>query len=75
MNIDTVKRTAKKLNINTIKYPIKTLLSGYKIELEHGTKAGKYNTTNNSPTKTLKTVMAHLTEHTDYYKILKKVKI
>jgi hypothetical protein len=75
MNIDTVKKTAKKLNINTIKYPIKTLLSGYKVELEHGKKAGKYNVTNNSPTKTLKITMAHLTERPDYYKKLNKAKL
>ena len=75
MNTNIVKKTAKKLHINTNKYPIKTLVAGFAVELEHGKKAGKYNITNNSPTKTLKIAMAHLTERKDYYKILKKTNL
>jgi hypothetical protein len=76
MNVNTVKKTAKHLHINVNKYPIRTLVAGFNVELtEHGKKAGKYNVTNSSPTKTLKIAMGHLTENKNYYKLLKKAKL
>jgi hypothetical protein len=75
MNTTKIKNISKKLKIDNTKYPIKTLVAGFRIEKEHGTKAGKYNVTNDNPTMTLKIAMAHLTENPNYYKILKKNKL
>jgi hypothetical protein len=75
MNPDIIKKNVKKLKINIKKYPIKKIVTGFNVELEHGTKAGKFNITNNSPTKTLKITMAHLVENKNYYEILKKANL
>lgn len=40
---------------------------GMNVELEHGTKAGKYNLTNDDPEATGKIAMAHIMEIPDYY--------
>lgn len=55
------------LNIKLDKFSIKDLMTGYKIELEHGTINPGTNVTNNDKLITLKIALAHLNEYPDYY--------
>lgn len=55
------------LNINLDKFSIKDLMTGYNIELEHGTINPNTNVTNDDKMMTLKIALAHLNEYPDYY--------
>ena len=55
------------LNIKLDKFSIKDLMTGYKIELEHGTVNPSTNVTNDDKMMTLKIALAHLNEYPDYY--------
>lgn len=55
------------LNIKLNKFSIKDLMTGYNIELEHGTVNPETNVTNNDKLITLKIALAHLNEYPDYY--------
>ena len=55
------------LNIKLDKFSIKDLMTGYNIELEHGTVNPWTNVTNNDKVMTLKIALAHLNEYPDYY--------
>lgn len=69
-----IKRVAEKGGLNISGFNMDELTNGYKVELEHGTKAGQYNVTHDDPVETLKIVMAHLSEDKHYYhKLLKYV--
>jgi len=61
------------LNVNWDTVCIKQFTMGLNVELEHGTKAGEYNVTNDDPIKTAKIALAHLAEKHNYYDLLKKV--
>lgn len=69
-----IKRVAEKAGIDISNYDMNQLTHGFKVELEHGKKAGKFNITNDDPTETLKIVLIHLSEDENYYsKLLKYV--
>ena len=55
------------LNIKLDKFSIKDLMTGYNIELEHGTINPRTNVTSNDKLMTLKIALAHLNEYPDYY--------
>lgn len=55
------------LNIKLDKFSIKDLMTGYNIELEHGSVNPNTNVTNNDKLMTLKIALAHLNEYPDYY--------
>ncbi len=55
------------LNISLDKFSIKDLMTGYNIELEHGTVNPRTNVTNDDKIMTLKIALAHLNEYPDYY--------
>lgn len=55
------------LNVSLDKFSIKDFITGYEIELEHGTKNPRTNVTNNNPIMTAKIALAHLYEYPDYY--------
>lgn len=67
-----IKRVAEKGGIDISGFNMDELTHGYKVELEHGTKAGKYDVTHDDPVETLKIVMAHLSEKRNYYHDLLK---
>ena len=68
-----VKRTAKYLNIDTRKLPVKILKTGMKVELEHGAQDKRTNVTNNDLILTAKITIAHIIEIPDYYDRLAKL--
>lgn len=51
-------------------YTINDVLIGIGVELEHGRKNPKTNVTDDDITMTTKIALAHLEEHSDYYKKL-----
>lgn len=55
------------LNIKLDKFGVKDLMTGYEIELEHGSVNPKTNVTNDDKIMTLKIALAHLNEYPDYY--------
>lgn len=55
------------LNVKLGKFSIKDFITGYKIELEHGTISPDTNVTNDDPIITAKIALAHLNEYPDYY--------
>lgn len=66
---------AKKLGIDFSKekFSLADFTYGINVELEHGKKSSKTNTTNDNPIKTGKIALAHLSEFPDYYERLKKL--
>lgn len=68
-----VKLISKKMGINIDKYDIDEIKKGMVIELEHGSKNQFTNITNDDPVETLKIVLAHLNELSDYYTRLEKM--
>lgn len=56
-----------KFNIKLDKFSIQDFITGYNIELEHGTINPITNVTNNNPIITAKIALAHLYEYPDYY--------
>lgn len=69
---ETIKKIAKKADIDISKYDINELVMGYDVELEHGTVNPETNVTDDDPVVTLKIAIAHLNELDDYYTKLKK---
>ena len=55
------------VNTQGMNIPIKAFQKGLEVELEHGTRYGDANVTNNHPILTGKIVIAHLKETMDYY--------
>lgn len=69
-----IKRVAEKGGFDISKFDINQVANGFKIELEHGKKAGIYNVTNDDPVKTLKITLTHMSEDPEYYpKLLKYI--
>ncbi len=62
-----IKRVAEKAGIDIKRYDINQLTQGFKIELEHGSQGGKFNITHDDPVETLKIVLIHLDEDSNYY--------
>lgn len=56
-----------KLNVRLDKFSIQDFITGYNIELEHGTVNPMTNVTNDDPIMTAKIALAHLNEFPDYY--------
>lgn len=56
-----------KLNVKLDKFSIQDFITGYNIELEHGTVNPDTNVTNDDPVMTAKIALAHLNEYPDYY--------
>lgn len=57
----------KIVNIQGMNIPLEAFRKGLEVELEHGTRFGDANVTNNHPILTGKIVIAHLKETMDYY--------
>ena len=55
------------LNIKLDKFSINDLMTGYNIELEHGTVNPSTNITNDNKIMTVKIALAHLNEYPNYY--------
>ena len=55
------------VNTQGMKIPLEVFRKGLEVELEHGTRFGDANVTNNHPILTGKIVIAHLKETMDYY--------
>ena len=55
------------VNTQGMKIPPEAFRKGLEVELEHGTRFGDANVTNNHPILTGKIVIAHLKETMDYY--------
>jgi len=55
------------VNIQRMNIPLEAFQKGLEVELEHGTRFGDANVTNNHPILTGKIVIAHLKETMDYY--------
>lgn len=69
-----IKKYIIKYNINLKKVPLKWILYGINVELEHGKKISKMtNVTGDSLELTFKIALAHLIEFPDYYQRLKKM--
>ncbi|NLE06475.1 MAG: hypothetical protein GX638_16950 [Crenarchaeota archaeon] len=68
-----IKKLGDSIGIDWKVIDLKQLVPGYQVEMEHGTKAGKYNVTNDDPVSTIKIAAAHLLELKDYYTRLKKM--
>lgn len=67
-------RMIKKYNINTDVVPVEQVMTGMRVELEHGSKFGKdTNITHDGIESTFKIVLAHLHEDPQYYVFLKKM--
>lgn len=66
--ITTLKKILNKNNISIKNMNMKEIKKGYNVELEHGNKNPKTNVTNDDVEMTLKIVMAHMSENSDYYK-------
>jgi hypothetical protein len=70
---DQARRLGKRYNINFDVVPVKDLQYGMNVELEHGTRNGITNVTNNNLEMTFKIALAHLLEFPDYYSRLRKM--
>lgn len=55
------------LNVSLEKFSIKDFITGYEIELEHGSRDPRTNVTNDDPVMTSKIALAHLYEYPNYY--------
>jgi hypothetical protein len=55
------------VNTQGMRIPLEAFRKGLEVELEHGTRFGDANVTNNHPILTGKIVLAHLKETMDYY--------
>jgi hypothetical protein len=55
------------VNTQGMNIPLEAFRKGLEVELEHGTRFGDANVTNNHPILTGKIVIAHLKETMDYY--------
>lgn len=75
MDSRKVEELAEKIGINwkKSKFSPETLLTGYKVELEHGKRDKQTNVTDDNPMMTLKIALKHLKETPFYYKKLKEV--
>jgi hypothetical protein len=58
------------VNTEKMAIPLEEFRRGLEVELEHGTRFGDANVTNNHPLLTGKIVLAHLKEMMDYYERL-----
>ena len=67
ISLEELVKLLNELNIKLDKFSIKDLITGYNIELEHGTVDPKTNVTNDDKVLTLKIALAHLYEFPDYY--------
>lgn len=64
-----ILNAAKMLGITFDKFTLEDLMTGIKIELEHGTVNPATNVTNDDLILTMKIALAHLNEFPDYYNI------
>jgi len=68
-----INLVAKKTGLDISKYDMEELIQGMLVELEHGSHNEETNVTNDDPGQTLKIVIAHLDELSDYYTRLTKM--
>lgn len=61
------------LKINPAKTDLVQLADGMNVELEHGTKSGDLNVTNNATVPTAQIALAHLREDPHYYILLRQM--
>lgn len=67
ISLENAVNLINELNVALDKFSINDFITGYEIELEHGTKNPKTNVTNDDPIITAKIALAHLYEFPDYY--------
>ena len=67
INLNDAVKIINELNVKLDKFSIQDFITGYNIELEHGTINPSTNVTNNDPIMTAKIALAHLNEYPDYY--------
>jgi len=67
------KNVGEKLGIKWDKFDINQFIRGMDVELEHGTRDGLTNVTNDDALLTGKIALAHLNEFPDYYDRLEKL--
>ena len=67
LSLENAINILNELNVKLDKFSIKDFLTGYKIELEHGSINPETNVTNDDPILTAKIALAHLYEYPDYY--------
>ena len=65
----------EKLGIKWDKFDVNQFKRGIDVELEHGTRDGLTNVTNNDALLTGKIALVHLNEFPDYYDRLKKLEL
>jgi hypothetical protein len=69
---EEAKKVYEQMNLEG-KYDFEQFYMGINVELEHGSRAGDWNVTNDDPFDTAKIALAHLDEINDYYTRLKKM--
>ena len=74
-NICALLGTLIGIEWDQVSFKPEDLKEGMLVEYEHGSKDPMTNITNNDPIMTAKIALAHLNEHSDYYKILNSVKL
>jgi len=67
------KNVGEKLGIKWDRFDVNQFKRGLDVELEHGTRDGLTNVTNNDALLTGKIALAHLNEFPDYYDRLEKL--
>lgn len=70
---DEAKQIGESLGIDWSKFDVEQFRMGMDVELEHGTRDGKTNVTNDDSLMTAKIALAHLNEYPDYYTRLEKM--
>lgn len=66
-SVEEILKTAYSLGITFDKFSLEDLITGLKIELEHGLINPLTNVTNDNLLLTMKIALAHLNEYSDYY--------
>lgn len=67
------KTALMEIGFKVLPFPMKSIVDGMNVELEHGTKHPILNVTNDDPVLTCKIALAHLYEDKDYYWKLKSL--
>ncbi len=72
-SVEEAKLIGGQLGLDWSKFDVEQFRMGLDVELEHGTRDGRTNVTNDDPTTTGKIALAHLNEFPDYYTRLDKL--
>ena len=67
LSLEQAVNLINELGVFLDKFSIQDFITGYEIELEHGTHDPRTNVTNNDPIMTSKIALAHLYEYPNYY--------